>query len=766
VYRDGVEFRVDSEELVPGDVIKLSAGDRVPADARIIEQNAAKVDESVLTGESVPVGKTTQIGSKEHGVSHRNMLFAGSTLISGTALAVVTATGSDAGFGRIASLTNEIADLNSPLEIEMKRMSKRITCLALAIGIAMFAGAALLANVSLPHAFIFALGMVVAFVPEGMVPTITLSLALAVEKMARNNALVRKLSAVETLGCTTVICTDKTGTLTENRMTVRSLWLPPGSNLPAMQDELLRCACLCNDAELMRSNDTTYSVVGDSMEGALLAFAADSGLDYRDLRNLHTRTFELPFDSDRKRMTTGHDRVAYVKGAALELVRRCSMSAAERDVVHRAVDEFAAAGLRVLGFAVRTFDSPPVDISIGAIEHNLSFIGLVAFYDPPRAEIKTAVRMCHAAGIRIIMLTGDYPLTAEAIARHVDIAKPTDHQVVTGEQMDELSDEQLLRLLDQPVIFARVSPHHKLRVVKALQRSGNVVAVTGDGVNDAPALKQADIGIAMGKRGTDVARAAADIVLLDDNFATIVKAIEQGRTVYGNIRKFATYVFNSNMAEAVPFAVMLFSRGAVPLPLNIMQVLSIDLGTDIMPAIALGIDNNEDDIMKQKPRRLDVPLLEGSLLAKALLWYGLIESVAGLSCYFFANYLNGWPNVPLAAAGTLAYARATTMTLSGIVFSQIGAVLCCRSNRQSVIRCGIFSNRAIWFGVAAEILLLAILCYSPAAHQVFGTAPLSMSELGFASIWAPVIVLADEARKAWLRRGDAVPLDNDKKVVA
>lgn len=757
VYRDGAERRVNAEALVPGDVIKLTHGDRVPADVRIIEQNALKVDESILTGESVPSAKTTNATTRDGTLGADNMLLAGTTVLTGTAKALVTAIGVNAVFGKIAVLTEGITHAKSPLEQEMSRTTRRISMLALAIGVAMFVGATVFAHTSLTDAFIFSLGMIVAFIPEGMVPTVTLSLALAVQRMAKQNALVKKLSAVETLGCTSVICTDKTGTLTENRMVVKHTWFPQSAEKTA-EELLVRAACLCNDAELVGESNTAYSVIGDSMEAALLLLARQRGVDYKSARNDFPRTAEFPFDTDRKRMTTMHGLVAYVKGAPIELLRRCDLTPEQRQRAEDAVDQFARSGLRVLAFAHKVFESLPDDISIGSIEQHLTFIGLVALYDPPRAEVRDAVRKCHLAGIRVIMLTGDYPLTAEAIARHVDIIGVADYRITTGEQLEELSDDELKSLLSTDVVFARVSPQHKLRIVKAFQSLGNVVAVTGDGVNDSPALKQADIGIAMGMRGTDAARGAADIILLDDNFATIVKAIEQGRTVYSNIRKFVTYVFNSNMAEAVPFGMMLFSCGAIPLPLNIMQVLSIDLGTDIMPAIALGVESPEESAMTQHPRLRSAPLLDLNLLVKALLWYGSIESIAAASCYFFANGLNGWPVTALAAVGTIEYSRATTMTLAGIVASQVGAVFCCRSNKESLFKLGLFSNPAIWLGVGAELVLFALVVYSPLLQHVFATAALSLPELAFASLWMPVMILADEIRKGWLRRNQSKPV--------
>jgi magnesium-transporting ATPase (P-type) len=362
-----------------------------------------------------------------------------------------------------------------------------------------------------------------------------------------------------------------------------------------------------------------------------------------------------------------------------------------------------------------------------------------------------AVAQCHRAGIRIIMITGDYGLTAESIARRIGIIQSEHPRIITGADLDTLDGAALQAALRDEVIFARVAPEHKLQVVSALQQLGHVVAVTGDGVNDAPALKKADIGVAMGIAGTDVAKEAADMILTDDNFASIVNAVEEGRAVYANIRKFATYVFNSNMAEAVPFIVMLFSRGAVPLPLTVMQVLSIDLGTDMVPAIGLGAESPEAGVMERPPHLRGQPLLTVSLLARALLWFGLIESAASMAAYFFLNWLYGWPGVPLAAQGTLTYRMATTMTLAGVVAAQVGAVFACRADRASVFKLGLFTNRLVLLGVASELIILGLLIYTPFLQSLFNTAPIGLREWAFVFAWTPVLFLADELRKALVR---------------
>ncbi len=802
VLRDGREQRIPAEGLVPGDVMLLVEGDHISADARLVQQFELQVDQSTLTGESQPVRKTAEADLRADlgRAEVPNLVFAGTSVAAGAGRAVVFATGMQTEFGKIAGLTQRVESDLSPLQKEMARVTRTVTLLATSVGLLFFVLAMLLARVSLVESFIFAMGMVVAFVPEGMLPTVTLALAMGTQRMARRHALVKRLSAVETLGCTGVICTDKTGTLTENEMTVTDLWLPdrrltvtgvgyaPEGQL--LQDarplsppvdgdlrQLLLAAGLCNDARLLPPNGESrrWTILGDPTEAALQVAARKAGLDLEAEARRFPRVREIPFESRRKRMTTLHEQpdgapsgraaalVAFVKGAPKELLAQCAQiqvgGRAERlddgwrARVVAANDAYAGQGLRVLAVASRQFPAEAVRSAPEGVECDLTFLGLVAMMDPPRREVSEAVAQCRQAGIRIIMITGDYGLTAESIARRIGIFSRTapPPRILSGPELDQLGDEALQDALQGDVIFARVAPEHKLRVVTALQALGHIVAVTGDGVNDAPALKKADIGVAMGLAGTDVAKEAADMILTDDNFASIVHAIEEGRAVYANIRKFAVYVFNSNMAEAVPFVVMLFSMGRVPLPLTVMQVLSIDLGTDMVPAIGLGAEAPEAGVMERPPRSRREPLLNAWLLTRALLWYGGIESVASMSAYFFLNYLHGWPALPLAAEGTLVYRMATSMTLAGTVATQVGAVFGCRTDRTSIFRVGLLTNRLVLVGIGVELALLATLIYAPFMQAVFNTAPLGLPDWAYVFAWTPVIFLADEARKAGLR---------------
>ena len=794
VIRGGEEARVLAEELVPGDLLLLAEGDRISADCRLVEDNDLKVNQSTLTGESNPVHKARYEVLRDDltRAEMPNLVFAGTTVSAGTGRAVVYATGMKTEFGKIAGLTQSLTEAFSPLQREMNRITRIVSVMAVSIGVVLFVLAISLAGADLAESFIFALGMIVAFVPEGLLPTVTLSLALGVQRMAKRGALIKKLSSVETLGCTTVICTDKTGTLTQNEMTVSDLWLPgrkftvtgvgyapdgkiqqDGKDItldPAVR-RVLSAASLCTDARLLPPGEESprYTVLGDPTEAALLVAAQKGGIDLEKEKTALPRLRELPFDSNRKRMSTIHQesgqQVAFIKGAPREVIELCArirvdgkdqpMDPDTAAKIMEANDQYASKGLRVLAVAERGLEREKISVSLTAytpelIESGMTFLGLVAMADPPRPEVADAVKRCHRAGIRIIMITGDYGLTAESIARRIGIVEGQRPRIVTGLELAKMGEQELEEALKGEVIFARVAPEQKLQVVSALQALGHVVAVTGDGVNDSPALKKADIGVAMGISGTDVAKEAADMILTDDNFASIVNAVEEGRTVYRNIRKFVVYIFNSNMPEAVPFAAFLFSRGAIPLPLTIMQILCIDLGTDMVPAIALGADQPEKGIMDLPPRSQKEKLLNRRVMVKAFLWYGIIESAIAMLAYYFLNSRLGWPGVPLANAGT-GYAMATTMTLAAIVFAQIGVVFACRTERLSAFTAGLTSNKLILVGVATEIVLISLLMYLPPLHNVFGTAPLGIAEWAFL-VCVPVVVLAlDEARKALIR---------------
>ena len=812
VIRDGKEQKILAEDLVPGDVMLLAEGDKISADARVVASSDLQVNQSTLNGESVPARKVADAVLEEGlgAAEIPNLVFAGTSVSEGNGRAVVTRIGMSTEFGKIASLTQNMEDAESPLQRELDRLTKQVTLFAMCMGLIFFGLSIFVVHDPFAESFIFALGMVVAFIPEGLLPTVTLSLAMAVQRMSKRNALVKKLNSVEALGSTSVICTDKTGTLTQNEMTVNHLWTaareydvtgvgyaPEGSieaegrSYRAVDEPdlelLLEGGLLCGNARLHapEAEGERYEVMGDPTEACLIVSAQKGGIDPAELESRMPRVKELPFESRRKRMTTVHElenpldgarRIAFVKGAPNEVVRLAEkvrigdevvpMTEELRQRIMAANDAYAADGLRVLAVAYRALDKDAAAEGVPAamsdytpenIECHLTFVGLEAMMDPPRPEVAAAVAECRRAGIRIVMITGDYGLTAASIAKRIGIVEGDDLSVISGFELGKMTDDELKQKLAGQVVFARMAPEQKLRVVTALQEMGEIVAVTGDGVNDAPALKKADIGVAMGITGTDVAKEAADMILTDDNFASIVAAIEEGRAVYSNIRKFLLYILNSNAPEAVPNAVYLLSGGAVPLPLTTMQILTIDLGTDMLPALGLGTEPPESTVMDQPPRNPNERLLNRRVLVKAFLWYGLMGSVAAMVGYLLVNVLNGWPLVPFAGLGNDAdpvYVQATTMTLAGIVFAQIGQVMNCRTEKTSVFKVGLFSNRRILVGIVFEIALIVFLTVFPPLQGVFHTGPLGWQDYVFLCCIPPVVLAIEEARKAWLRHRD------------
>jgi magnesium-transporting ATPase (P-type) len=829
VRREGQEQVVPAAAVVPGDRLVLTEGEAVPADAWIVTAERLRVDASALTGESRPVPRSAgPVATAERTATElHNLVFAGTTIADGRGEALVFATGAATEFGRIARLTHVQDERPSPLQREIARVTRVVMVLSLSLGIGFFVVGTTLGGLPISLGFLFAIGIIVANVPEGLLPTLTLSLALGVRRMANRHALVKRLSAVEALGSATIILTDKTGTLTENEMTVREVWAggaryrltgigyepngaaepvspaPWSPAAPAMLDGsasaalppaplgapnaspsatllagdrgrpdpltvLLRTAALCCDAHLVppRDDRPRWTAVGDPTEAAILVAAAKLGLDEASLR-AWPRLAELPFDSTRKRMTTIQEMdggpVACIKGAPSELFARCTSARWEGDIVpfdaalhqeaEAANDALARRGLRVLAVATRSVDAWAPGSNgwrVEDVEQDLTLLGLLAMEDPPRPEVPAALAACHRAGIRVVMVTGDDGRTAAAIGHEIGLHRG-EVRIIHGSELDALDDAALDPILNAPdLVFARVAPEHKLRLVEAYQRRGDVVAVTGDGVNDAPALKRADIGVAMGATGTDVAREAADMVLVDDDFASIVAAIEEGRAVFDNVRKFITYVLVSNVAEVAPFvAFMLFH---VPLPLTIMQVLAVDLGTDMLPALALGMEPPEADVMDRPPRPREERLLNLPTILRVYGWLGLIEAACGLGGYFFAQALLGWrPGEPLAASG-VAFTTATTMTFAGIVAGQVGAVFACRSSHLSIFQLGWASNRALLAAVACEVLLLGALIYVPPLAAVFELSPLGPAHWLLLALFPPALLACEEARKALRRR--------------
>jgi calcium-translocating P-type ATPase len=776
VRRDGEERHVDARELVPGDVVVLSEGDRLSADARLVD-GAIELDMSPLTGESQPVSRSAaRARPAPTPLESDDLVFAGTLCTAGEALAVVYATGMGTQLGRIAALSQRVKAEVSPLQMQVNRAAWLIAAVAVGAGVAFLAIGTTLAGLPLDDAVTFAIGLLVANVPEGLLPTITLALAVGVRRMARRKALVKRLTAVETLGSTDVICTDKTGTLTEGRMAVSAFWadgreLRPASGAGAEASSepfsaLLRTAVRCNNASAHRHGDG-WERDGDPSESALLVAAAALGVDVgailREREAARQRLFH--FDPRVKRMTTldheGADqRWLHSKGAPLELLERCErvrtadgdrpLDAERRSAIQSTFETYARSGLRVLAFAERRVDrDAPADRD--RAETGLTFLGLAALHDPPRPDVADAVRACRRASIRIIVITGDHGLTATAVARQVGIVGDRP-RVVYGAELDGMDESALETLLrDEPeLIIARSSPETKLRVVDALRDTGHIVAMTGDGVNDAPALRRADIGVAMGASGTEVAREAATMVLTDDSFASVVAAVSEGRVVYDNIRKFVTYIFAHATPEVVPFLIYALSGGAVPLPITVMQILAIDLGTETLPALALGREPAEPGIMERPPRPRERGILDRPMLTRAWLWLGLLEAALVTAGFFWVLRRGGWTSGDPTGSGSPlheAYLTATTMTFAGITFCQVGTAFASRTTHASLRSIGVFSNRLLLWGIAFELAFAACVVYVPLLQRVFGTAALGPEELAVLAVFPVIVWGSDELRR-------------------
>jgi sodium/potassium-transporting ATPase subunit alpha len=754
-----------ASELVPGDIVLLEEGDFVPADCRLTEVFGLRVNLSTVTGESLAKARTAEPSSEESPLQARNVVLAGTSVVSGQGRGVVYATGMRTEFGRIAHLTQTAGETVSPLQREIARLSRIVAGLATGMGVLLFfAGQAM----GLPtwENLLFAIGIIVANVPEGLLPTVTLSLAMATQRMARRNALVRHLPAVEALGSTTVICSDKTGTLTQNRMSVQRLWIGgafmPRSDLPTrahvLQEhrQLFINAALCHNLKAVEEAGR-QALLGDPMEIAL----AEIGREIAGDLTAFSRIDEIPFDTDRKRMSvlaeTPHGRMLYCKGALESVLTSCRfihldaglapLDPAARTRLLAAQDEMAGAGLRVLAFAHRAVDEAgsPGD------EQDMILAGLIGLEDPPRAEVPDAIARCHTAGIRIIMVTGDHPRTGVAIARQIGLIRSEQPLVVDGEQLRLMSPTQLQLALDAPeILFARVAAEQKMRIVEALKKKGEIVAVTGDGVNDAPALKTADIGIAMGISGTDVAKEAADIILLDDNFASIVAAIEEGRAVFENIRKFLTYILSSNIPELVPYLAFVLFR--IPLPLTIIQILAVDLGTDMLPALALGAEKPDPAVMQRPPRAPTERLLSWGLIARAYLFLGVLEAAAAMLAFFFVLNAAGWHYGQLLDRFDPVYLQATSACLATIVVMQVINVFLCRHPRRSLLACGFGGNGYLWLGIVAELAVIVLILYTPSGNWLFGTAPIGGTTWLLAIACAALMCVLEELRKLSIRR--------------
>jgi P-type Ca2+ transporter type 2C len=795
--RNGKTVRVLSEELVPGDIIQLEEGDNIAADGRLFETTELRIDNSAFSGESKPVYKVNVRAQNEGQflwIEIPTLVFAGTSVVSGSGKAVVTATGMNSEIGQIAFLTQTIKVTQSPLQKEIARLTKVIALVAVAMGFVFFLVGTALTKMTFAAAAIFAIGIILGNVPEGLLPTVTLSLAMAVQRMAKRGALIKKLSSVETLGSTNVICTDKTGTLTTNQMSVRHLWIggrtftisgadyqpvgdfsdqngkvDPKSLISPEHLLFFQTAVLCNNSKLNppTAEQPYWNIVGDPTEGALLVLARKAGMDIDALRSSLPEKKRFPFESIRKRMSSirsledGKDCIL-VKGAPRELLELCTrilyggeereLTDAYRTDIFKQIDAFAKDGLRILGFAYRRTDRTAVEtLTAEQTEQELVFLGITAMFDPPRPGVAEAIESCKHAGIRVVMVTGDYQLTALSIAEKLHLVTSNDPVVITGSQLSQISDEELRKtLIEREVIFARVSPEYKLKVVTAFKEMGNIVAVTGDGVNDAPALKKADIGVAMGLRGTDVARESAEMILTDDNFASIVHAIEEGRAVFSNIKKFITYIFAHLIPEAVPFILYVLLK--IPAPITALQILAIDLGTETLPALALGVEKPEPGVMDHPPRSRKQGIVDKLLLFRGYVYLGLSNTAAVLVGYFVVLVQGGWrlgkTLEPIETVFTNPlHIKATTMIFVGIVVMQIANIFSCRSERLSAFRIGFWSNKLILIGIVFELLFTAVLMYVPFLQGVFTTTPLGLQDWLLLFGMMLVIFLMEEARK-------------------
>lgn len=764
LLRDGVKVKLDTENLVPGDVIFLEEGNKIPADGILLEASSLYLDMSTLTGESTPVKRELGSGPNERELEAYNTIFAGTTVISGIGKAVIYATGSSTEFGKIATLTRDVKRNLTPMQKEIIHITRVLTMIALAIGFVFYLLGSLTGRGQLTSA-IFALSLIVANVPEGLLPTITLSLSLASQRMARRNALVKNLDSVETLGSATVICTDKTGTLTRNEMTLRKVWMPAGETIQFSGEGYFQTGDWQSDSELpdtdkrlkallmaaslnCRASISASKALGDPTELALLAAA--NKLKLQPTGYLHRQDY--PFSSERKMMSTlyrrGEQEHLFSKGALEVILERCDSlmieegleqpldSVLRQEIVSRA-EQFENQAYRVLAVAQSQQNS----------ESGMCFLGLAAIMDLPRPEISAAIQACYQAGIRIMMLTGDHPRTAHAIAQKIGLKVD---QIITGSELRKMPEDALAETLkNQDVLFARMESSQKLLIASVLQNIGEVVAMTGDGVNDAPALRRADIGIAMGKTGTDVTREAADMILLDDNFQSIVAAIEEGRTVYFNIKKFITYILSSNVPEIVPYILQFFLK--IPLPLSVIQILTIDLGSDMLPGLALGSERPEKNIMKRPPVSKDEKILDREVFKRGYFMNGLIEGLAAMFGFLAFLFLMGWQYGDLSISGTLLHRQAMTMTLLGAIFCQLLNVWTLRSYEFSAWSMGLFSNRLLWLALGLEGLWIWALLNNPWVQSIFNTASIDWPYLLLLLPFPILLFSIHESYKASIR---------------
>jgi sodium/potassium-transporting ATPase subunit alpha len=764
VRRNGEPGKVQARGVVPGDILLLEEGDRIAADAVLIEDNSLYISTATLTGESVPVRRTAGPVSEEDLLASSNLVFAGTSVTQGNGVAVVYDTGKETEFGKIAILATETRKRITPMQREIIRITRLLTIAALIVG-GLFFVLGYVFGSGLLVAAIFALSLIVANVPEGMLPTITLSLSLASQNMARRNALIKNLDSVQTLGSATVILTDKTGTITRNEMTLKEIFLSSGEHVGISGEGYVapgeatiddgnegsqqRLAFFLSAGSLnSRATIHNGSFFGDPTELALVAAAQKLSINFEP----YCRTGEYPFSSDRRMMSTvcqkDGEALLFSKGAPEIILSLCAgyldatgavqpLGQEERERIFREAERFEMEAYRVLAVAYRE----------GAEERDLVFLGLAALMDLPRAEVYDAIRECRKAGIRVIICTGDNPLTARAIASRIGLEVKTSY---TGDEVEGMADGDLADVLrGSHILFARVQSRQKMRIAGLLQDSGEVVAMTGDGVNDAPALRKADIGIAMGIRGTEVAKEAADMILIDDNFASIVAAIEEGRAVYFNIKKFVTYILTSNVPEIVPYILQFFLR--IPLPLTVIQILSIDLGSDMVPGLALGSERPEKDVMNRPPVGRDERILDREVFKRGYFFLGIIEATAAMTAFLGFLFLSGWQYGDLPIAENL-HLQALTMTLLGAISCQLANVYTLRSWEFSSLKRGFFTNRLLLAAYVIEFVWIIALLTVPPVQLIFNTAFVPPVFLLLLVPFPILLFVSHEAYKRHLRK--------------
>lgn len=773
VLRDGEIVMVDSENIVEGDIISIDAGDAISADIRLLSSNSLKAEEASLTGESVAVDKDADLilGEDCSLGDRKNMLFMGTSVTYGRATGVVVGTGKNTELGKIADKLSGMDDEETPLQKDLNHLGKILAVVCIIVCIIVFAVDVFVQHESVTDALMTAVSLAVAAIPEGLAAVVTIVLSIGMTKMAENNAIVKRLLAVETLGCVDVICSDKTGTLTQNQMTVKVLYdgektvdvegngyAPEGKlrNKDGSEvrpdgklETLIRAAVLCNDASIVKNDSGEYTCIGDPTEGALTTLGMKTDMDRVKTMNRYPRITELPFDSDRKMMTTYHTGieegklVSYTKGGPDIVISKCSsyesadgpvpMTEEIRKRILKQNHDFACQAIRVLAFAYRVHDKGTA--AEFSHEDNMIFIGLVGMIDPERKEAKDAIAVCKEAGIRTVMITGDYKDSAVAIANNLNMMDE-DSQALSGSELDKITDEELLKACENTNVYARVSPEHKVRIVTALKKNDHIASMTGDGVNDAMALKSADIGVAMGITGTDVAKNSADMILMDDNFATIVKAVEEGRVIYANIRKFVSFLLSCNVGEIlVIFLLSLIPNTVIPgiaAPLTAIQLLWLNLVTDSFPALALGREKGEPGIMKLPPRPKGEPIINKSMIIHVMIQAFAIFVCVAASFLVPLMYNDGF----FFATSVEALKGARTVAFATLIIAELLRSYSARSERLSVFSLGFFSNKLMNGAVGISLLLLFAVIYIPGVNKVFDNVPLS------AGAWLLIIPLA------------------------